>query len=171
MVKNLPAMQKTQVSSLDLEDSLQKSMATHSSILAWAITWTQEPGRLQSTGSQRVRCDWVTFTSSTLWNLKTVIEAGVMPTRIARQKGLHAQESHRALLSITRSGRSLEKEMATHSSILAWGNPMDRGAWYATVHGVAKSRTWPSDFTHSHKTRNHKTPRRKHRQNILWYKS
>ena len=39
----------------------------------------------------------------------------------------------------------LEKEMATHSSILAWKNPMDRGAWWATVHGVAKSQTQPSD--------------------------
>ena len=43
----------------------------------------------------------------------------------------------------------LEKEMATHSSILAWRIPMDRGAWWATVHGVAKSRTQLSDFTHS----------------------
>ena len=41
----------------------------------------------------------------------------------------------------------LEKEMATHSSILAWKNPMDRGAWWATVHGVAKSQTRLSDFT------------------------
>ena len=41
----------------------------------------------------------------------------------------------------------LEKEMATHSSILAWENPMDGGAWWATVHGVAKSRTRLSDFT------------------------
>ena len=41
----------------------------------------------------------------------------------------------------------LEKEMATHSSILAWKNLMDRRAWWATVHGVAKSRTWLSNFT------------------------
>ena len=54
--------------------------------------------------------------------------------------------------SIPGSGRSLEKEMATHSSILAWGNPMDRGAWYATVHGVAKSRTRLSNFNSLHFT-------------------
>ena len=53
MVKNLPAMQETWVTSLGQEDSLEEGMATHSSILAWRIPWTEEPGRLQSTGSQR----------------------------------------------------------------------------------------------------------------------
>ena len=57
MLKNLPAMQETQVRSLGWEDSLEKGMATHSSILAWKIPWTEEPGRLQSVGSQRVRHD------------------------------------------------------------------------------------------------------------------
>ena len=46
MVKNLPAMQETQVQSLGWEDTLEKGMATHSSILAWRIPWTEEPGRL-----------------------------------------------------------------------------------------------------------------------------
>ena len=50
MVKNLPAMQETWVRSLDREDPLEKGMATHSSILAWRIPWTQEPGGLQSMG-------------------------------------------------------------------------------------------------------------------------
>ena len=54
MVKNLPAIQETQVHSLNWEDPLEKGMATHSSILAWRITWTEEPGRLQSMESQRV---------------------------------------------------------------------------------------------------------------------
>ena len=54
MVKNLPAMQETQVRSLGWEDPLEKGMATHSSILAWRIPWTEEPGGLQSMGSQRV---------------------------------------------------------------------------------------------------------------------
>ena len=53
-VKNLPAMQETQVQSLGLEDPLEKGMATHSIILAWRISWTEEPGSLQSMGSQRV---------------------------------------------------------------------------------------------------------------------
>ena len=61
-VKNLSAMQKTWVQSLNWEDFLQKGMATHSSILAWRIPRTEEPGRLQSMGSQRVGHDRVTNT-------------------------------------------------------------------------------------------------------------
>ena len=57
MVKNLPAMQETLVQSLGLEDPLEKGMATHSSILTWRILWTEEPGGLQSVGSQRVGHD------------------------------------------------------------------------------------------------------------------
>ena len=53
-VKNLPAMQETQVRSLHWEDPLKKGMAIHSSILSWKIPWTEEPGGLQSLGSQRV---------------------------------------------------------------------------------------------------------------------
>ena len=51
-VKNLPAMQETQVQFLGREDPLEKEMATHSSILTWRIPWTEEPGRLQSMGLQ-----------------------------------------------------------------------------------------------------------------------
>ena len=54
MAKNLPAMQETWVQSLGQEDPLEKGMATHSSILAWIIPWTEEPGRLESMGLQRV---------------------------------------------------------------------------------------------------------------------
>ena len=57
MVKCLPAMQETWVQSLGQEDSLEKEMATHSNILAWNIPQTEEPGELQSMGSQRVRHD------------------------------------------------------------------------------------------------------------------
>ena len=60
MVKHLPSMWETQVQSLGWEDPLEKEMATHSSTLAWKIPWTEEPGSLQSMGSQRVRQDWVT---------------------------------------------------------------------------------------------------------------
>ena len=65
-VKNLPAVQenpamcKTQVQSLSREDLLEEEMATHSSILAWRIPWTEEPGGLQSMGLQRVGHAWVT---------------------------------------------------------------------------------------------------------------
>ena len=55
VVKNLPAMQETWVQFLCQEDSLEKEMATHSSILVWEIPWTEEPGRLQSMGLRRVR--------------------------------------------------------------------------------------------------------------------
>ena len=54
VVKNPPAMQETGVRSLDREDSLENEIATHSSILAWEIQWTEEPGGLQSLGSQKV---------------------------------------------------------------------------------------------------------------------
>ena len=57
IVKNLPAMQETQVPSLGQEDPLEERMATHSSFLAWRIPWTEEPSGLQSMWSQRVRHD------------------------------------------------------------------------------------------------------------------
>ena len=76
MVKNLPAMWVMQFWSLGQADSLEKEMATHSSILAWKIPWTKEPSRLQPIGLQRVRHDWRTntftfpsFTGSTALSL------------------------------------------------------------------------------------------------------
>ena len=57
MIKSLSAIQETQVGSLGQEDPPEKGMATHSSILDWEIPWTEEPGGLQSMGSQRVRHD------------------------------------------------------------------------------------------------------------------
>ena len=63
-VKNLPAVQETRVQSLGWEDPLGKVIASHSSILAWKISWTEEPGGLQSMGSQRVGHNWATNTYS-----------------------------------------------------------------------------------------------------------
>ena len=60
MVENLPAMEKTWVQFLGREDPLEKGMETHSRILAWDIPWAEEPGGLQSMGSQRVRPDSAT---------------------------------------------------------------------------------------------------------------
>ena len=60
LVKNLSAMQEIWVWSLGWEDPLEKGMVIHSSIFAWRIPWTEEPGRLQSLGSQRVGHDWAT---------------------------------------------------------------------------------------------------------------
>jgi len=62
-LKCLPAMRETWVRSLGREDPLEKEMATHSSTLAWRIPWREEPGRLQSMGSQRVRHDKATSLS------------------------------------------------------------------------------------------------------------
>ena len=59
LAKNPPAVLETQVQSLSREDPLEKEMATHSSILAWRIPWTEEPGELQCTGLPAVRCDLV----------------------------------------------------------------------------------------------------------------
>ena len=58
--KNLSAMQETRVRSLGWEDTLEKGMATHSSVLAWRIPWTEGPGGLQSMGLQRVKHNWAT---------------------------------------------------------------------------------------------------------------
>ena len=57
MIKSLPAVQETRVLSLGREDPLEKGMSIHSSTLAWRIPWTEEPGRLQSMGSQRIGHD------------------------------------------------------------------------------------------------------------------
>ena len=62
-VKNLLAMQETQIWSLGWDDPLEKAMATHSSTLAWKIPWAEEPGRLQSMGSLGVRHNWTTSLS------------------------------------------------------------------------------------------------------------
>ena len=64
MVKNLPEVQETWVCSLGLEDPLEEDMATHSSVLAWRVPWTEEPGGLQSIGSQRAGHDCLTNTST-----------------------------------------------------------------------------------------------------------
>ena len=69
-VKNLPAIQETQVWSLGQEDPLEKGIATHSSILAWSAPWTEDPGG--STGSQRVRHSWVTNTTTAIQNKSQV---------------------------------------------------------------------------------------------------
>ena len=73
MVKNLPAMQETRVQSLDQEGPLEKEVAPHSSVLAWRIPWTEEPGGPQSMVLQRVGLDWATNTLA----LQPLSNAGV----------------------------------------------------------------------------------------------
>ena len=80
-VKNLPATQETWVWSLGLEDPLKKGVATHYSILAWRMPWTEEPGGLQSMGSQRVGHDWATnTTTTTVWSLALSSLSGLCTT-------------------------------------------------------------------------------------------
>ena len=116
------------------KDPLEKEMATHSSILAWKIPWMEEPGRLQSMGSQRVGHNWATslhFNTSVGFSSSSVIknppdnvgEAGSLP-------GL---------------GRSLGEGNGNPLQYSCVENLMDRGAWWATVHRVAESQTWLSD--------------------------
>ena len=73
MVKNPPAMWETWVRSLSWEDPLEKGMATHSSILAWRIPWSEKPGGLQFMESQRRGYDWATFTFTFLSSLSLLI--------------------------------------------------------------------------------------------------
>ena len=72
-VKSMPAMQETWVPSLGREDPLEKSMATHSSIPAWRISWAEEPGGLQSMGLQRVGYNWATNSICLKWTGKDII--------------------------------------------------------------------------------------------------
>ena len=64
VIRNLPTVWETQVRSLSWDDPLEKKIAAYSSILAWRIPWTKEPGRLQSTGSQRIRHNLVINTTT-----------------------------------------------------------------------------------------------------------
>ena len=103
-VKNLPAMQETWVRSLSWDDPLEKEMTTHSSTLAWRIPPTEEPGRLQSMGSLRVRHDCVT-------NFHLGFPGGSDGKASVCNAGDPGWED------------PLEKEMAAHSSTIAWKIP------------------------------------------------
>ena len=81
VVKNLPAMQETRVLSLGQENLLEKEMATHSSILAWEIPWTEKPDRLQCTGSQKIR----TRLSAHTRNLFTMVTSKITDHRSPSQ--------------------------------------------------------------------------------------
>ena len=74
LVKNLPAMQETQIWSLGWEDALEKELATHSSMLAWEIPWTEEPGRLQSIQSQKSWTQLSDWTATTKCSIVILLE-------------------------------------------------------------------------------------------------
>ena len=83
-VKNLPADQETSVWSLGQEDPLEKRMAPHSSILAWRIPWTEEPGGLQSLGQQRVRHNWATITFTLMMRHESWLQDALSLGRILK---------------------------------------------------------------------------------------
>ena len=85
-VKNLPAMWETQVWPLAWEDPLEKEMATHSSILAWRVPWTEEPGGLQCLGLQNVRHDWEINTCR--W-FRFVLKSENLCIRLSTSRGIN----------------------------------------------------------------------------------
>ena len=124
-------MWETQVWYLGQEDPLEKEMAPHSSTLAWKIPWTEEPGRLQSTGSQRVGHDWATSLS---FVLSLYYKEGFPGGSLVKNPPANAEDAG----SIPRLGRSPGEGNGNLLQYSCLGNPMDRGAWRATTHGVTK---------------------------------
>ena len=96
VVKNLSAVQETWVQSLGREDPLEKGTATYSSILAWKIPWTEQPGELQSMGSQRMRHDWANKQHNRAWFRWHTLEIR-FPSRCEFRSGweLRGQQPHR----------------------------------------------------------------------------
>ena len=124
-VKRLSTMWETWVQSLGWEDPLEKEMAILSSTMAWKIPWTEQHGRLQSMGSQRVRHDFIfTFTGFPSGS------DSKEPTFTAGDPGL-----------IPGLGRSLGEGNGNPFQYCCLDNFMDRGPWHPTVHGVTMSWT------------------------------
>ena len=134
MVKNLPEMQETWVQSLGWEDPLEKGMATHSSILALKIPWTEELGRLQSKGLQISGHEWVTNTSVCAHthrhthNALLAIREMQIKTRM-RWVSYHCTSVKMVIIKKKTNNKYWicrekgAKAMATHSSLLAWRIP------------------------------------------------
>ena len=153
------------VRALGREDPLEKGMATHSSILAWKITWTEKPGGLQFMKSQRVRHDWSKWSkqaskpidgANKLKYIKLLGAsriAGSCFTLWATREAPIGLESKVSACnagdpgSIPELGRSSGEGNGNPVQYSCLENPIDGGAWEASVHGVAKSRTRLSNFT------------------------
>ena len=142
MVKHLPTMQEARVQSLGQEDPLEKEMVTHSSTLAWKIPWTEECGGLQSMGSQRVGHGLATPLYFTLLYWTGYLVLG-LPWRLSSKESPGQFKRHGSIPSPGRSRREENRNSLWYSSL---ENSKDRGAWWATVHGVPKE-SWLSDWT------------------------
>ena len=113
------------------EDALEKGMATHSSALAWRIPWTEEPGRLQSMGSQELdMTEWLTHSSSTGFPGGPSGKEPTCQCRRPKRQGFYPWVGK---IPWTRAWQP--------TPVFLLENPMDKGAWWATVHRVAKSQT------------------------------
>ena len=143
-------MQETQemwVQSLGLADAPEKEMAPHSSILAWGIPWTEEPCKLQSMGLQRVGHDWThthiqvknhsLFVRNDINALYGTSQVALVVKNLSANAGKIRDED-----SIPGLGRSPGEGNDNPLQYSCLVNPMDKGTWQATVHGVAKSWTW-----------------------------
>ena len=147
MVKNLPVMRETWVQSLCEEDPQEKGMVTHSSILAWRIPWTEEPGGLQSMGSQGVRHNWAnnTFTIFPLliqalgwkwWKIQTLgasnLECG-LPTGLSGRDSTYQRRRHRIWVQSQGwedpLGESIGLQRVRHS----WAHTQLRMPWQVRV--------------------------------------
>ena len=126
--KELPVMQETQetwVWFLGQEDPLEKEMATHSSILAWKISWTEEPGGLQSKELQRGGQDWA-------WTRRTMQQSINYGLSLVAQMVKNMSAMQEIRVQFLGQKDPLEEEMAIHSQYSCPENSMDRESWRAT---------------------------------------
>ena len=137
MVKKLPAVWETWVWSLGWEDPLEEGLATHSNILAWRISWMEEPGRLQSMASQRVGHDWPQKQQHTyMWSF---LAAQMVKSLPAMQE---------TWVSSLGQVDPLEKGMATFSSILTWRIPWTEES--GGLQSMGSQRVWHNWMTNTH---------------------
>ena len=127
--------------SLGWEDPLEEGIETHSSILAWSIPWTEEPGRMQSIVLQRVGHDW---SNLALLLLLSPLLMGFPGGSVVKNPPANAGDAGDFdpwIRKIPGGGNDNPLQYSCLES------PMDRGAWWVTVHGVSKSQTWLSTHT------------------------